>query len=61
MVFGATDPNGKKEVENPVKLGELHATMLSALGLDPARELYSPFGQPIKLADGQPVAALLKN
>jgi hypothetical protein len=60
-VYGATDPNGQKEVEKPVKLGELHATMLSALGLDPARELYSPFGQPIKLAEGQPVAELLKS
>lgn len=60
IVHGATDPTGERNVEKPVKLGELHATMLTALGLDPAHEVYSPFGQPIKLADGSPVNELLQ-
>lgn len=58
-VIGETDPAGGREVKDPVELGDLHATILSALGIDPAKELYSPFGQPVKLAEGKPLAKLL--
>lgn len=59
MAIGATDPQGGKAVERPISLADLHATLLSALGIDPRRELISPAERPIKLSDGTPVAELL--
>ncbi|REK12221.1 MAG: DUF1501 domain-containing protein [Planctomycetota bacterium] len=59
-VVGATDPEGGRDVENPIEIADVHATLLSALGIDPAKELISPAGRPLKLADGQPIAAVLR-
>jgi len=58
-VVGATDPDGSRAVTDPHSIGDVHATVLAALGLDPAKENVSPSGRPIKLADGRPIAALL--
>src|SRR5262249_39107263 len=36
VVIGATDPEGKKDKPtSPVTVGDLHATILTALGIDP--------------------------
>jgi hypothetical protein len=59
QVIGATDPEGKKDVERPVSIGDLHATILTAVGLNPRKENISPIGRPIRLADGDPIAELL--
>jgi glutamate mutase epsilon subunit len=37
----------------------VHATVLAALGLDPARELTSSAGRPLKLSEGTPIARLV--
>jgi hypothetical protein len=58
-VLGATDPDGSKSVHDPRTIPDLHATVLAALGLDPAKENISPVGRPIKLADGRPMRELL--
>lgn len=59
-VRGATDPDGGKLTpENSTAVADLHATVLTALGIDAARELISPIGRPIKLSEGQPLAELL--
>ncbi|MGD9721027.1 MAG: DUF1501 domain-containing protein [Pirellulales bacterium] len=58
-VIGATDPEGGRTVENPKQVADIHATLLAALGIDPAKELLSPAGRPLKLAEGQPIAELL--
>jgi uncharacterized protein (DUF1501 family) len=60
-VVGATDPEGGREVQDPKPIADIHATLLVALGLDPARELISPAGRPIKLAAGRPIGELLAN
>jgi hypothetical protein len=60
-VVGATDPEGGKDVENPRKVGDIHATVLTALGLDPRKENISSALRPIKLADGEPIAELLRD
>lgn len=57
-VHGATDPEGSKNVVKPVTVGELHATVLAALGLDPQHTNISPIGRPIRLAEGEPVREL---
>jgi hypothetical protein len=63
VVKGATDPQGRKlepeKDKNTVSVGDLHATVLSALGLDPHQTNISPVGRPIKLAEGEPVRELV--
>jgi hypothetical protein len=58
-VVGATDPEGGRYVESPQQIGDVHATLLTALGIDPAKELISPAGRPLKLAEGQPIRQIL--
>jgi hypothetical protein len=59
QVVGATDPEGSKRVVRPVSVGDLHATVLTALGLDPHKGNISPIGRPIRLADGEPIRELI--
>jgi hypothetical protein len=59
QAIGDTDPEGKKEPVDPVTIGDLHATILTAVGLNPHKENISPVGRPIRLADGEPVKKLL--
>ena len=54
-----TDPEGGRKVERPIQVADVHATLLAALGIDPTKELISPAGRPLKLAEGQPIAELL--
>lgn len=58
-VIGATDPEGGKEVQDPRRVPDVHATVLTTLGLDPHKENISPAQRPIKLADGKPIGELL--
>ena len=58
-VVGATDPAGIADPSDPATVGDLYATVLTHLGLDPAQELFGPLDRPIKLADGAAIADLL--
>jgi hypothetical protein len=58
-VVGVTDPEGSKRVVRPVSVGDLHATVLTALGIDPHKGNISPIGRPIRLADGEPIRELV--
>lgn len=60
VLLGETDPSGlRKEPTDPIGLDDLSATVLTALGLDPARELDSADGRPIALSSGTPIRRLL--
>jgi len=60
QVLGATDPTGAKaEPDYPIRVADLHATVLKTLGVDFARELITPIGRPMKLCEGQPIAELV--
>jgi uncharacterized protein (DUF1501 family) len=59
QAVGATDPEGSRNVHRPKQIGDVHATLLAALGIDPAKELISPAGRPLKLAEGTPIGELL--
>ena len=59
QVIGETDPEGKPEPANPVTVGDLHATLLTAVGIDPAKLNQTPIGRTVKFSEGQAVAALL--
>jgi uncharacterized protein (DUF1501 family) len=59
IALGETDPEGKKDPANPVTVGDVHATVLTALGIDPRKVMTSPIGRTTHLADGKPIRALL--
>lgn len=46
-------------VQDPVGIADVHATMLAALGIDPALELQTPIQRPMKLSEGTPIAGLI--
>jgi uncharacterized protein (DUF1501 family) len=59
-VIGQTDPEGVKDPLRPTTIEEIHATVLSSLGLNPAKENTAPAtGRPIKLCQGRPIRELL--
>jgi len=59
LVVGETDPEGGKQVANPHAYGDVHATLLSALGINPEKENLSRIGRPIKLSEGKVIGELL--
>lgn len=59
VALGETDPEGGRHVKDPYEVQDLHATVLTALGIDPARDELAPIGRPIKLSEGTPIKALL--
>jgi hypothetical protein len=58
LVIGETDPEGKADPSQPVSVADVHATVMQALGIDPRQMIPSPMDRPIRLSDGQPIAAL---
>ncbi|MCA1686282.1 MAG: DUF1501 domain-containing protein, partial [Planctomycetia bacterium] len=59
-VVGETDPEGIKGPSQPVAIADIHATILTAVGLDPRKENISPAtGRPLKLSEGKPIRALV--
>ena len=60
MVLGETDPEGVKDPDKPTQVEDVHATVLAALGLNPAKENVAPAtSRPIKLSPGKPIRELL--
>jgi hypothetical protein len=50
-VIGSTDEIGLRAAENPVHVHDLHATMLSLLGLDHEKLTYQFQGRDFRLTD----------
>jgi uncharacterized protein (DUF1501 family) len=60
LAIGETDPSGKsKEPGDPVRVEDVHATILERLGIDYEYELLTPIGRPLPISEGRPVRALL--
>jgi hypothetical protein len=60
QALGTTDPEGIKDPDHPIHVEDVHATVLTALGLDPAKENIAPAtGRPITLSAGKPIRQLL--
>ena len=60
-VIGKTDPNGQDAPTNPVSIGDLHATILTAVGIDPEKVNQTPIGRTVRFAEGRPLKALLES
>jgi hypothetical protein len=52
FVLGATDREGRRAQERPVRLADLHATVCDQLGINPDREVATPLGRPMTLVNG---------
>jgi hypothetical protein len=59
QVLGATDPDGGREVQDPQRVADVHATVLAALGIDWTKEIVTPIQRPIRLSEGEPIRRLL--
>jgi uncharacterized protein (DUF1501 family) len=58
VAVGQTDPEGIKPPDRPTSIADIHATILTAVGLDPKVENISPIGRPIKRSEGKVIADL---
>jgi hypothetical protein len=58
QVFGASDRWAAYPARDPVSPDDLGATILHALGIDPATEIADALGRPLRINTGQPVLPL---
>ena len=59
QVIGKSSRDGSVVADNPVSVGDLHATFCRSLGIDPHYEHMSPLGRPMKIVEnGSPVEAV---
>ncbi|TWU31762.1 DUF1501 domain-containing protein [Novipirellula artificiosorum] len=65
-VYGGTSPDPKldsndptTDITNSVTVADLHATILSAIGVPYDEELYTNVGRPILRSEGKPIDAIL--
>jgi uncharacterized protein (DUF1501 family) len=59
-IVGETDPEGKKDPTEPVSVADIHATLLTAVGIDPRKENIAPVtGRPIRFSEGKVIAGLV--
>ena len=60
VALGQTDRTGAKDPARPTSIEHIHATVLAALGIDPAKENVAPAtGRPIRLSAGKPILELI--
>jgi hypothetical protein len=59
QAFGRTSENGTAVEEGKVDVGDVLATLCTALGVDPAKQNVSEMGRPIRIAEGKPIQAVL--
>ena len=62
-IIGETDPHPDLEVgakpKDPHSFADVHATVLTTLGIDTETEYVSKIGRPLKLSEGTPIKQLL--
>ncbi len=58
QVYGASDRWAAYPSRDPVSPDDLGATMLHALGIDPAAEVKDPVGRPLRINNGNPLTTL---
>lgn len=60
LALGETDPGGEKtEPARKIAVDDVHATVLSALGIDYESEITTPIGRPLPLSEGRIIRELL--
>jgi hypothetical protein len=59
VAHGATSADGKDVAKDPVKIGDLYATLYKGLGLDPSTKVRDNLGRPLEIAEGKPISTLI--
>jgi uncharacterized protein (DUF1501 family) len=59
QAYGRTSADGMSVEENKVAIGDVLATLCSAVGVPPDHENITPAERPIKLAEGNPIREIL--
>jgi hypothetical protein len=60
VVLGQTDPEGGPRPADPVKVADIHATILTAVGLDPGKvNADKRIGRTVALSEGRAIRSLL--
>ncbi len=59
-VIGSTDPGGGREVKDAKTIGDVYATVLTGLGIDPEIEQVTPAARPVRLSEGAVIQELLE-
>ena len=59
QAYGATTKDGMEVKDNKVEVGDVLATLCSAVGIDPDHENVSPLGRPHAIAEGDPISDIL--
>jgi hypothetical protein len=60
-VHGKTDPEGKNDgPKDPVRVSDIHSTVLHQLGIAYDKEVMTPIGRPMRLSEGNVIKSLLK-
>jgi hypothetical protein len=59
QVIGASDKNGAYPITEPVRGGDLTATIFHLLGIDPAGMFRDKADRPHRITEGEPIAAAL--
>jgi len=52
IAYGTTDQDGMAVQDNPVKIGDVFATIYRALGIDPSSQVRDAIGRPFAIAGG---------
>jgi hypothetical protein len=60
IAYGSTDKDGTSVKDNPVKVGDLFATLYKGMGIDPTTQIRDTIGRPFSISgDGKPVTDLV--
>jgi hypothetical protein len=59
IAYGATSKDGTDVAKDPVRIGDLFATVYKGLGLDPSTKVRDNLGRPLEISEGKPVASLV--
>lgn len=59
ITLGETDPQGRRDPANPITIGDIHATVLTAVGIDPARMMNTPIGRTYRFSEGTAIRQLV--
>jgi len=59
QAYGGTSPDGAEVVDGQVDVGDVLATLCAALGVSHEKQNISEIGRPFRIAEGQPIRAIL--
>jgi hypothetical protein len=57
--FGKTSDDGQQVVDGKVDVSDVLATLCQAVGVNPSKENISDLGRPIRIVEGNPIAAIV--